>query len=261
MRSRYLAILNMWVGVKRRKGERALFNDGRKPFAGLTAATSLHQSPGASSHSSKLQHRAPLEIVADLSHLRKTLESGVPVLPSSDISRCRWAVAFVLRGSLAYRGSLNRNKHELQTSSFPKLAPVAEFCQGKRAVNCEKICAHSAKTPITEVYHHRRSGRSPREARHLPTPGLFHTPHGSHELAPYRQRATPLCLANTAPRMEICRGRGPGLRTDRSARAPFVAAATPQHRPTQLADSMPFPSNSEPRTAVSPRSSRARPRK
>ena len=35
----------------------------------------------AGSHSSKLQHRAPLEIHPNLSHIRKTLESGIPVLP------------------------------------------------------------------------------------------------------------------------------------------------------------------------------------
>jgi hypothetical protein len=35
----------------------------------------------AGSHSSKLWHRAPLEIGFDLSHVRETLESGVPVLP------------------------------------------------------------------------------------------------------------------------------------------------------------------------------------
>ena len=35
------------------------------------------------SHSSKLQHRAPLEIRSNLSHIRKTLESGIPVLPSA----------------------------------------------------------------------------------------------------------------------------------------------------------------------------------
>src|SRR5580693_79459 len=37
----------------------------------------------AGSHSSKLQHRAPLEIRSNLSHVRKTLESGIPVLPSA----------------------------------------------------------------------------------------------------------------------------------------------------------------------------------
>ena len=35
----------------------------------------------AGSHSSKLQHRAPLEIHPNLSHVRKTLESGIPVPP------------------------------------------------------------------------------------------------------------------------------------------------------------------------------------
>jgi hypothetical protein len=34
-------------------------------------------------HWSKLQHRAPLEIPANLSHVRKTLESGIPVPPSA----------------------------------------------------------------------------------------------------------------------------------------------------------------------------------
>jgi hypothetical protein len=36
----------------------------------------------AGSHSSKLWHRAPLEIGFDLSHVRKTLEPGIPVLPN-----------------------------------------------------------------------------------------------------------------------------------------------------------------------------------
>src|SRR6516165_8756427 len=60
-------------------------------------------------HSSKLQHRAPSKVHAadhgNLSHLRKTLDSGVPVLPRTSLSRNCWAVACVLRGSLAYRGS------------------------------------------------------------------------------------------------------------------------------------------------------------
>ncbi len=37
----------------------------------------------AGSHSSKLQHRAPSEIRLNLSHVRKTLESGIPVPPSA----------------------------------------------------------------------------------------------------------------------------------------------------------------------------------
>lgn len=61
----------------------------------------------ASPHSSKLQHRAPSGIVPDPSHIRKTLDSDIPVLPASCISRRRGAVASVLRGSLAYRGSHN----------------------------------------------------------------------------------------------------------------------------------------------------------
>lgn len=36
----------------------------------------------AGSHSSKLWHRAPLEISVDLSHVRKTLDPGIPVLPN-----------------------------------------------------------------------------------------------------------------------------------------------------------------------------------
>src|SRR5580658_9972884 len=35
----------------------------------------------AGSHSSKLQHRAPLEIRRNLSHVRKALEPGIPVPP------------------------------------------------------------------------------------------------------------------------------------------------------------------------------------
>src|SRR6516225_1326101 len=64
---------------------------------------------GANVHSSKLQHRAPSKVHpayhGNLSHLRKTLDSGVPVLPRTSLSRDCWAVACVLRGSLAYRGS------------------------------------------------------------------------------------------------------------------------------------------------------------
>ena len=40
----------------------------------------------AGSHSSKLQHRAPLEIRWNLSHVRKTLESGIPVPPVQHLS-------------------------------------------------------------------------------------------------------------------------------------------------------------------------------
>jgi hypothetical protein len=65
--------------------------------------------PTGERFSSKLQHRAPLKVPSscrDLSHVRKTLESGVPVLPAASVSRSWWAVACVLRGSLAYRGPM-----------------------------------------------------------------------------------------------------------------------------------------------------------
>ena len=144
-----------------------------------------------------------------------------------------------------------RNKHELQTSSFLKLAPVAESCQEKNGVNRKKAAGTRQRPPSLKSITIAAADAQGAASTHA---WIVSHPHGSHELAPYRQRATPLCLANTAPRMEICRSRGPGLlnrplgsRTDRRG-------SDSPARPTQLADSMSFSSNSEPRTAVSPRS-------
>jgi hypothetical protein len=54
----------------------------------------------------------------DLSHVKKTLSPGVPVLPSYAISGCRWAVACVLRGSLAYRGPILGYFREKNSACF-----------------------------------------------------------------------------------------------------------------------------------------------
>lgn len=68
-------------GVKRRMREEhfALRRSKRPDGPGGSSASKIC----VGSHSSKLQHRAPLEIRSNLSHVRKTLESGIPVPPSA----------------------------------------------------------------------------------------------------------------------------------------------------------------------------------
>jgi hypothetical protein len=68
----------------------------------------------------------------NLSHLRKTLKPGVPVLPFPGIFGRRWAVASVSRGSLAYRGSMQLLRCpvvESNCTSFATLMPPSQKSQ------------------------------------------------------------------------------------------------------------------------------------
>jgi len=73
----------------------------------------------------------------NLSHIRKTLKPGVPVLPvTAGIFRHSWAVAFVLRGSLAYRGSMQLPECSIKINDLASLAtitPGADRSQPKKS--------------------------------------------------------------------------------------------------------------------------------
>ena len=58
----------------------------------------------------------------DLSHIRETLNPGVPGHPPHSIFRCLRAVACLPRGRLAYRGSMQYTYHS-------KLTLMLQSCQ------------------------------------------------------------------------------------------------------------------------------------
>ena len=116
----------------------------------------------AGSHSSKLQHRAPLEIHPNLSHVRKTLGREFLFHPCN-ISRCCRAVASVLRGSLAYRGSLycRRTAQTIFCASSTKLFCIQNVVKPKANDACKYLLIH--KEAIRKS---RKSGRAdPRAVR------------------------------------------------------------------------------------------------
>ena len=89
---------NRQVGVSLEKGKR-----DHQRFAGFAAWTAAAKMtflfPTRPSFSTAHRKRS-----FGLSHIRKTLSPGVPVVPLTSFFGSRWAVAYVLRGSLAYRG-------------------------------------------------------------------------------------------------------------------------------------------------------------
>jgi hypothetical protein len=74
---RFLAFF-VWNGGKQSKGENDFVPEGANT---LQDRLIDRKTTASRSHSSKLQHRAPQEIPSNLSHVRKTLGSGVSVLP------------------------------------------------------------------------------------------------------------------------------------------------------------------------------------
>ena len=131
----------------------------------------------AGSHSSKLQHRAPLEIHPNLSHVRKTLGREFLFHPCN-ISRCCRAVASVLRGSLAYRGSLycRRTAQNIFCASSTKLFCIQNDVKSKANEACKYPLIHKEA-----VRKSRKSGRADPRAGSSP---LDNRPQGRHPDCP-----------------------------------------------------------------------------
>jgi hypothetical protein len=102
--------------VKRRMREEHFLLRGLKRLDGPGGPSTSKICVG--SHSSKLQHRAPLEIRSNLSHVRKTLESGIPVPPSAPSLDVVGQWLLCCAGASPSEGPYTKTQRETRVSSM-----------------------------------------------------------------------------------------------------------------------------------------------